>query len=62
MADARLHYSGANAEHEVCSLCPPVINVGSMRPEVRETLVTWSIRVGFALVGVLSLYLFIRGS
>jgi len=33
-----------------------------MRPEVRETLITWTFRLGFALVGALSLYLFIRGS
>jgi hypothetical protein len=33
-----------------------------MRLPLREMLVTWALRVGFALAGALTVYLLVRGS
>ena len=33
-----------------------------MNPAVREGIITWSLRAGFALVGILSVYLLIFGN
>jgi hypothetical protein len=39
-----------------------MMNVGTMRAPLKEMLITWSLRAGFALVGVLAVYLLVRGS
>jgi hypothetical protein len=33
-----------------------------MRESVRETLITWAFRLGFAFVGVMTIYLLVFGS
>jgi len=53
--------TNAPAEHEVC-VCRARMKLPRLSPAARETMIVWTFRIGFTMVGVLSLYLFVRGS